>query len=191
MSESQDPIITDVKVIAAMTHPVRRQLLNVLRLDGPSTVGVLAHQTGQAPGNISHHLKALAAAGLVEEVPELARDRRERWWRRSTPAIRWNTEDFKGDAETEAVARAAVSLNLDYQLNQLRQWDAQPDEEKAAWRKGPFSTDYWLRLTDDELSALHMEIEGVLTRWEEREVPADGLERRPVFLFAHAVPGQP
>ena len=191
MTESQDSMITDVKVIAAMTHPVRRQLLSLLRLDGPSTVGVLAQQSGQAPGNISHHLKALAAAGLVEEVPELARDRRERWWRRSTPAIRWTTEDFKGDAETEAIARAAVSLNLDYQLHQLRQWDARPDEEKGAWRKGPFSTDYWLRLTDDELSTLHEEIAAVLTRWEEREVPTDGLERSPVFVFAHAVPGQP
>lgn len=184
-------MITDVKVIAAMTHPVRRRLLNVLRLEGPSTVSVLAHATGQAPGSISHHLKALAAAGLVEEVPELARDRRERWWRRSTPAIRWNTEDFKGDAETEAIARAAVSLNLDYQLQQLRQWDAQPEEEKARWRNGPFSTDYWLRLSDDELSALHQEIEDLLTRWEQRDVPDDGLERKPVFLFAHGVPGQP
>jgi DNA-binding transcriptional ArsR family regulator len=184
-------MITDVKVIAAMTHPVRRQLLNVLRLDGPSTVGVLAQKTGQAPGNVSHHLKALAAAGLVEEVPELARDRRERWWRRSTSAIRWTTEDFKGDPETEAIARAAVSLDLEYQLNQLRQWDAQPEEEKAAWSKGPFSTNYWLRLTDEELSTLHKEIADVLTRWEEREVPADGQERRPVFVFAHAVPGQP
>src|SRR6202167_2335020 len=164
MVDNESPMITDVKVIAAMTHPLRRRLLSLLRLDGPSTVGVLAQQTGQAPGNISHHLKALAAAGLVEEGPELARDRRERWWRRSTPAIRWNTEDFKGDAETEAIARAAVSLNLDYQVNQLRQWDAQPEQEKAAWSKGPFSTDYWLRLTEDELSALHLEIEVVLTR---------------------------
>ena len=67
------PRITDAKVIAAMTHPLRQRLLAVLRLDGPSTVGVLAQRLGQAPGNISHHLKALAAAGLVEEVPELAR----------------------------------------------------------------------------------------------------------------------
>jgi DNA-binding transcriptional ArsR family regulator len=184
-------MITDVKVIAAMTHPLRRRLLSLLRLDGPSTVGVLAQRTGQAPGNISHHLKALAGAGLVEEVPELARDRRERWWRRSRPTIRWTTEDFKGDAETEAIARAAVSLNLDYQLDQLRQWDNLPDEEKTDWKSGPFSTDNWMRLSDDELSTFRDEIIAVVTRWEDREVPDDGIDRAPVFFFAHAVPGQP
>ncbi len=85
----------------------------------------------------------------------------------------------------------AISLNLDYQLHQLRLWDAQPDEEKARWSKGPFSTDTWLRLSDGELSDLRDEIIGVLSRWEDREVPDDGLERSPVFLFAHGVPGQP
>jgi DNA-binding transcriptional ArsR family regulator len=191
MVDNESPMITDVKVIAAMTHPLRRRLLSLLRLDGPSTVGVLAQQTGQAPGNISHHLKALAAAGLVEEVPELARDRRERWWRRSTPTIRWTTEDFKGDAETEAIARAAISLNLDYQLNQLRQWDNLPDEEKTTWKSGPFSTDHWMRLSDDELSAFKDDLIDLVSRWEDREVPDDGLVRAPVFFFAHAVPGQP
>jgi DNA-binding transcriptional ArsR family regulator len=66
-----------------MTHPLRRRLLSLLKLDGPSTASVLAQRTGQAVGNISHHLHALAAADLIEEVPELARDRRERWWRRT------------------------------------------------------------------------------------------------------------
>jgi DNA-binding transcriptional ArsR family regulator len=191
MGESDVRMITDIKVIAAMTHPLRRRLLSVLRLDGPSTVGALAQQTGQAPGSISHHLKALAAAGLVEEVPELARDRREHWWRRSTQHIRWTTEDFEGDAETEAIARAAVSLNLEYQLQQLRQWDARPDDEKARWKNGPFTTNTWLRLTDDELSELSKEIIAVLRRWEDRELADDGVERSPVFFFGHAVPGQP
>jgi DNA-binding transcriptional ArsR family regulator len=190
MEESEVPMVTDAKVIAAITHPVRRRLLSALRLDGPSTVGVLAQLTGQAPGNISHHLKALAAAGLVEEVPELARDRREHWWRRSTPNIRWTTEDFKGDEEAEAIVRAAISLNLDYQLNQLRQWEARPDEEKAEWSKGPFSTDTWLRATDDELHQMRDELLAVLDRWVDRELPDDGLARPPVFFFAHAVPGQ-
>jgi hypothetical protein len=82
-------------------------------------------------------------------------------------------------------------LNLEYQLHQLRQWDAQSDEEKVRWSSGPFSTDTWLRLTDDELSELRDEVIAVLSRWEDREVPDDGLERSPVFFFAHGVPGQP
>jgi DNA-binding transcriptional ArsR family regulator len=69
--------ITDTRVLAAMAHPLRRRLLSLLKLDGPSTASVLAQRTGQAVGNISHHLHTLAAADLIEEAPELARDRRE------------------------------------------------------------------------------------------------------------------
>ena len=121
----------------------------------------------------------------------LARDRREHWWRRSTPSISWTTEDFAGDAETEAIVRAAESLNLHYQLQQLRQWDAQPDEEKARWSKGPFSMDRWLRLDDEELSQLQRDLAEVLARWEDRDLPEDGRELSPVFVFSYAVPGQP
>ena len=76
-------------------------------------------------------------------------------------------------------------------MQQLRQWDTRPDEEKARWPKGPFSTDRWLRLTDDELGELQKELADVLARWEDRELPDDGCERSPVFFFGHAVPGQP
>ena len=73
--------VTDSRaVLAALAHPFRRRLMDVLKVDGPSTAACSpAHRPGV--GNVSHHLKVLAAAGLVEEAPELARDRRERWWR--------------------------------------------------------------------------------------------------------------
>lgn len=73
MSESQ--------VLAALAHPLRRRLLALLRADGPATAGVLAARTGQAVGNVSHHLRTLGACGLIVESKELRRDGRERWWR--------------------------------------------------------------------------------------------------------------
>lgn len=75
---------------------------------------MLAQRTGQAVGNIGHHLHALAAADLIEEVPELARDRRERWWRRIAPRLQWSPGDFADDESAGAIARAAESLDLDY-----------------------------------------------------------------------------
>lgn len=71
-------------MLAALAHPMRRHILAVLRADGPATAGLLAARTGQAVGNISHHLRTLGACGLIEEAPELARDARERWWRPAT-----------------------------------------------------------------------------------------------------------
>jgi DNA-binding transcriptional ArsR family regulator len=185
--------ITDSRVLAALSHPLRRRLLDILRVGGPATVSVLAERTGQAVGNVSHHMKVLATADLVAEAPDLARDRRERWWQVDSPGIRWRSDDFRGDPTTEAVVRAAESLNLERQVSLVRAWQAAGDEERAAWPTGPFATDKWLRLTPAELEELSREVIDLFQRWQERAgaAAADGLERQPVFVFAHGVPGQP
>ncbi|MCC5576171.1 helix-turn-helix transcriptional regulator [Microtetraspora sp. AC03309] len=188
---SDDRSITDSRVLAAMAHPVRRRLLDLLKLDGPATASTLAQETGEAVGNVSHHLRALAAAGLIEEAPELARDRRERWWRRTTRTLCWSSADFADDAAGEAIARAADSLNLERQAGHIRRWADQPQSEQERWPRGPFSTEAWLRVTDDELAQFADEIRQVMSRWAEREVPDDGRERDTVFAFARAVPGRP
>lgn len=174
-----------------MAHELRRRLLALLKLDGPSTVGLLAARTGEAVGNVSHHLRVLAAAGLIEEVPELARDRRERWWRRTAMTLQWSSSDFADDAAAEVVARAAESINLNYQTSLVRHWARASDEEKALWPDGPFSIDTWLRVTDDELAQLSAEMLAVIRRWADRPLPDDGEERGTAFVFARAVPGTP
>jgi hypothetical protein len=45
------------------------------------TATILSQATAELVGNISCYLKVLAAADVIEEVPELAKNRRERWWR--------------------------------------------------------------------------------------------------------------
>ncbi|MEE6263744.1 ArsR/SmtB family transcription factor [Plantactinospora sonchi] len=183
--------VTDSRVLAAMAHPLRRRLMDVLKVDGPSTVSMLAERTDQAVANVSHHLKVLAASDLVREAPELARDRRERWWKLAAPGLRWASADFTGDPAAEAVLHATLSLNLDRQSSIVREWYATSDEERAAWDQAPFSTDGWLRLTPAELHELEHEVVALLNRWSEREVPEDGQRREPVFFFAHAVPARP
>jgi DNA-binding transcriptional ArsR family regulator len=183
--------VTDSKVLAAMAHPLRRRLLNMLKVDGPAMASVLAERTGEAVGNVSHHLKVLAAADLIEEAPELARDRRERWWRRTPGRVRWSTRDFAGDEADAAVERAARSLNQDAQLGFLRAWDEAPEEERERWREGPFSTETWLRLDDAELSELSAELMALIQRWADREIPDDGRDRGSVVVFAHGIPARP
>ena len=78
--------------------------MDALKVDGPSTASMLAARTGQAVGNASHHLKVLAEAGLVEEAPELAKDRRERWWRLVSSGTRWSRAEFGDDASAVAAA---------------------------------------------------------------------------------------
>ncbi|MGW6919318.1 ArsR/SmtB family transcription factor [Kitasatospora sp. NPDC054939] len=184
--------IDDSRVLAALTHPLRRRMLDLLKVDGPATVGLVAERTGQAVGSISHHLKVLAASGLVEEAPELARDRRERWWRLGHSELSWARADFEGDAVTEAVADAAGSLLLERQAELVRAWNAARHTYAPEWRDGcSVAADTWLRLTPDEARELGAELVAVLNKWSDRPVPADGQARETVFAFAHAVPAKP
>ncbi|GAA0365719.1 helix-turn-helix domain-containing protein [Microbispora corallina] len=179
--------VRDSKVLAAMAHPLRRRLLDVLRVDGPSTVSVLAERTGEAVGKVSHHLRVLGASDLVEEVPELARDRRERWWRRTSGRLDWSPSDFPDDP----VALAAESLVLERQTALARQWFAEREDHPEPWRRAAFTADHWARLSVAELAELEERIVSLMASLADREVPDDGQERKLVFLTVRAVPGRP
>ncbi|GAA3760275.1 ArsR/SmtB family transcription factor [Micromonospora maritima] len=191
MTEPTVRQVTDSRVLAALAHPLRRRLMDVLKVHGPCTVGLLAEHTDQAPANVSHHLRVLAAADLLVEAPELARDRRERWWRLRDRGVRWSTTDFDDDPSARVVADAAGSLNLERHAELVRAWHAASDEARAAWGEGPFSTDKWLKLTPDELAQLSQEVIALFARWADRPVPEDGKRREPVFLFSYGVPARP
>jgi len=179
--------IRDSKVLAAMSHPLRRRLLDLLHLDGPQTASMLAEKTGQAVGNISHHVKVLAACKLVEHAPELARDQRERWWRRTSKWISWGAEDFPDDP----VADAAEILSLDHQTAVAREWLANRESYPKEWRKATFTTDTWARMSVAELDELNEKIILLIDEYANRTIPGDGVERRPVFFAARASLGQP
>jgi DNA-binding transcriptional ArsR family regulator len=192
MTEPAEPRqITDSKVLAAMAHPLRRRLIDVLKVHGPATASVLAERTGQAVGNVSHHLRVLAEADLVGLAPELARDRRERWWRLLAPSVRWSIEDFADDPADAAIAQAVSSLNLERHIAQAHAWYATDPDERAWWQNTPFSTDKWLNLAPDELAELSRQVIDLFDRWADRSNDQDGQQRKPVLVFAYGVPGQP
>ncbi|MGA5817971.1 ArsR/SmtB family transcription factor [Kitasatospora sp. NPDC094028] len=184
--------ISDSRVLAALTHPLRRRLIDVLKVGGPATVGQLAERTGQAVGNVSHHLKVLAESGLIEEAPERARNRRERWWRLADRQLTWARADFDGDPVAEAVADAAGSILLERQVELVREWALRRGGYPAEWQDGcAIATQSWLRLTPEEARELAADLDAVIQRWADRPVPEDGRERETVLAFAHSVPAQP
>ena len=191
MSSKSRRDLTDLKAIAAMSHPLRRRLMDILTVDGPATASMLAGRTDQAVGNISHHMRTLADCELVEEAPELARDKRERWWRLVSTSVRWSTANLPDGPATEVIENAAMRSNLDRQLGYVEQWNTADEQAKTFWRTGPFSTSHWLRVSEAELAEFAEEVVALFDRWSERAVPADGVDRRTVFAFAHGVPATP
>ena len=182
--------VTEVAVLSAVAHPLRRRLLDVVRVHGPQTVGGLSSLTGSAVGNVSHHVRVLAEAGLLTEAPELARDRRERWWQLVQAGIAWVEDDFGDDPATAATVAAATQLSLQRQLELTRAWlAAAPDEPQ--WGRAAMSNDAWMMLSPDELAELVDEVGELLGRWRGRGKADDGVQRRPVFVFARGFPATP
>jgi DNA-binding transcriptional ArsR family regulator len=173
-----------------MANPYRSRMMDALKVDGPSTASALAARTGQAVGSASHHLKVLSEAGLVTEAPELAKDRRERWWRLVDPGTRWSRADFADDTAAVTAAYAAEALALQRQFERTRDWNANA-ASMPEWDSASFATQNWMKLTPDELQQVADEMVDVLMRWSQREVPDDGAERESVFVFARGFPAQP
>ena len=182
--------VTETKALSAMANPFRSRMLDALKVDGPSTASALASRTGQAVGSASHHLKVLHEAGLVQEAPELAKDRRERWWRLVDPGTRWSRAEFADDTAAVTAAYAAEALALQRQFERTRDWNANA-ASIPEWDDAAFATQNWMHLSPDELRQVSDEVVEVLMRWGQRAVPDDGIEREPVFVFARGFPAQP
>jgi DNA-binding transcriptional ArsR family regulator len=192
--ERHSRVRASVEQVAASGHPVRRRLLETLGVDGPATASQLAERTDQLVGNVSHHLKMLARAGLVEEVPELAKDRRERWWRRIPLSLSWSLADVRGDPVGEAVAISAEHENLEHHVGAVRGWiearDTTPERYDEAWTSAAFSSDTWAWATPDELHRLGEAVNRLLVEFTEtHREPGPG--RESCFVFAHGVPRRP
>jgi DNA-binding transcriptional ArsR family regulator len=181
--------VTDIDRLRAVHHPVRRRILDHLHLHGPAQVGTLAHALDQQVGSISHHLRMLQRAGVVEPAPELATDGRASWWRPLDSAMTWSVDDFDTPGE-RAVARAAERANIDYELNRLSAWKRVDGAAPVEWRRAAFATQHSATATAAELADLMARLNATLQEWDAAVDRTDGAEREPVFFFAHGFPAR-
>ncbi|MER7766742.1 winged helix-turn-helix domain-containing protein [Kitasatospora sp. NPDC096140] len=94
---------------AALAHPLRQRLLFALS-GQPSTISKLAAQLGVNKGSVSHHLKVLREAGLVQEAgTRQVRGGTEQYYRRT--AERLNVAEPQ--AEGIAALLGAVAQEVD------------------------------------------------------------------------------
>src|SRR2546427_10965557 len=69
MTDERPPVeLTDPRALRAYAHPVRMQLVGLLRRHGPLTATQAAAELGESSGTTSFHLRQLAKYGLVEEA---------------------------------------------------------------------------------------------------------------------------
>lgn len=163
--------VTDPRALRALAHPLRGELLALLRVDGPSTASKLAARVGESSGSTSYHLRQLAAGGFVEEV-EGEGTGRERWWRARHRSTRWRTADLLGDPAGREVVEELSHRQISQQRRMLAAHAAERDALDDAWTTATSLNDWLLRLSPEHARELAAELEAVLTRWRDtREDP--------------------
>ena len=175
--------VTDAHALRVLSHPLRSSLLGALRLHGPSTASRLAERLGESSGSTSYHLRQLAAAGFVEELPDQG-NRRDRWWRARHRHTSWDAADLAEDP----AGRELVDEVLHRQLGRQRHWltahAEQMEHLDADWRNATSLSDWSLRLSPAAARRLAEELDEVLRRWqEEHEEPGQPAVTVLVDLF--------
>jgi DNA-binding transcriptional ArsR family regulator len=182
MTEPAKPateVVLDAKGLRALAHPLRVELVNLLRRHGPSTATRLADLLGVNSGTASYHLRRLGAAGFVEEDTERG-NARERWWRPVHQITRLNDVDL-AEREPEATLTYLQAVSAGYNLRvqqTLSAFDTMPRD----WRRALDLSSRSLRLTAEEAERLRGELTEVLDRYrrdtpEEADSAPEGAER--------------
>ena len=74
------------------------------------SVDNIAAELGEPVNSISFHVRSLANVGILVEVPELAKDARERVWLLGPPTINADLDLLKDDAAYRTSASASIGL---------------------------------------------------------------------------------
>lgn len=177
--------LTDPKQMRALAHPLRLQLLGLLRADGPATATALAERSGVSVPLASYHLRQLAVHGFVDEAPELARDGRERWWRAAHERTSWSAVALLDSPERSAAEQALTRAVVQRYAEVLSDWvEAAPDWPRT-WVKAAEMSDWLLELTPRRARALVAELSAVVERYA-AEPPQPGA--RPVHAIVQVFP---
>ncbi|MGW2156801.1 ArsR/SmtB family transcription factor [Nonomuraea sp. NPDC001699] len=155
-------VVLDAKGLRALAHPVRVQLVDLLRKHGPSTATRLAERLGVNSGTASYHLRRLGAAGFVQEDTERG-NARERWWR-SVHQVTRLTDDELSEREPEAVLAYMQSIAALYNLRTQRTL-SELQTMPAEWRRVLDLSSVALRLTPEEAQRLRGELAEVVARY--------------------------
>nr|WP_157311980.1 helix-turn-helix domain-containing protein [Microbacterium sp. MAH-37] len=175
--------VEQIDVITAISHPLRRRIIDRLLLHGPTQVGTFARAFDAQVGSISHHLRMLQKAGVVEQVADPHGDGRTSWWQLTRRSFTWSSEDFESPADA-LLAREAQRANVRNQLDRLQRWYRV--SASSEWEG--FNTDTVAWATQDELHDLQARVGRMLEEWSAGIDREDGQERTPVYFFAHGFP---
>ena len=181
--------LTEAKELRAIAHPLRNRIFTELLARHNATATMLAEAVGEQVNKVSFHLRLLAKYGFIQEAPELARDGRDRWWR----PVYAEGIDWDELASTHGpLAHKRLRQGLDQALDEIGAYFSEASGHLPAWERGPFSHDWYLRLTPDEAQAFDREYLELCRRWRdliaEKLVAGETEGRESFAIFIYGFP---
>ncbi|MFJ9053413.1 ArsR/SmtB family transcription factor [Streptomyces bacillaris] len=144
----------DGAAFKALTHPLRIELLGLLRQHGPATASELAARTGESSASTSYHLRVLAKYGFVAEAEH--RDGRERRWKSVHALTSWSNEAMHRAPGGRAALSALRRRQLEHLERSLARHEADLESGRldSAWQEPSGLSDSLPRLTPESLTEL-------------------------------------
>jgi DNA-binding transcriptional ArsR family regulator len=172
VSFEQDSVRLTADNLKALAHPLRVQILGLLRTYGPATATGLAARLGLTSGALSYHLRQLERFGFIADDTTRG-NQRDRWWRAVHRSTEFSSADLDpamaeaGEAYEESVI-AAITRSLAAAKAERRNWPVE-------WQRVYDLSDVLLQLTPDEAERLAQDLIGVFNHYRQHtpgeEVP--------------------
>ncbi|WP_328682993.1 ArsR/SmtB family transcription factor [Streptomyces sp. NBC_00343] len=178
----------DARSLRGLAHPLRMQLLDALRNNGPATASQLGTRLGESSGATSYHLRQLAAHGFVEDAPEHGKGR-ERWWQVVDQGIVFNADDFQNSGpEVRGLAEAFLHEFANAHYRELITWLNGRNNWPEPWSRASDMSDATLRLTPDLAAELIGEMHALIDGYRNRAPDKDAPESEQVRVHTHLFP---
>jgi DNA-binding transcriptional ArsR family regulator len=183
--------LSDPRALRALAHPIRLELLALLRRGGPLTATQAGERIGESPASCSFHLRQLAKYGLVEEAG--GGRGRERPWRATAISTEWAARG--SDDETEAAGSALTRVVVERYFKAALEWLDRRDKEDPEWIDAATVGDAIVYMTPAELHEVNAKVgalvEPYLRRFEEQVEPTPGARAVNVIGLAYPLPEGP
>lgn len=164
--------LTDPERIRALAHPVRLELLDLLRDVDEATATECAARVGESVASCSFHLRILEKYGFIERA---GRRGREKPWR----VREGSTLDARPDPAVPGSLHAVqelAALTVTRQAHRVTQFLARAGEEPEEWLQATTvsTSSFWA--TAEEMRQLSEDVQELGRRFAGRSDPA----KRPV-----------
>lgn len=162
----------NARTLRGLAHPLRMEILGLLRADGPATASGLAARLGESSGTTSWHLRQLAEHGFIEEDPGRG-NKRDRWWRARHRFTDFEVGDFLGDPESRGAFGDFLLEIAGIYHRKLSEFVAGTENWSREWIDAAALSDRLLWLRPEELKRLNEDFQALLDRYERPRQPED------------------